>query len=291
MKKIKLRFSYFLICGLIGIILQVAGYFSWGTSEIDLVSSQITVSSSMDYFNKYRTPSLILIFASLFIILFAVGIIIGAKKDQIVAKINAYALGATQIVTIITLIIFLVFTSLNRKTMFSNNTNAEVLRVLVSIKNAALFVSALAFSGLGFALVSINKNRKIGRVASWAMFGVNALFVLSMVAVFFGAIGTPSYALLSRLFNNDTTLALPFTCKEASMNGYTYGNTFLILNIIQDTLSTIKTDNFTSVTVGGTLAFISCLSYIVTLIVNFLGLSGLIIESFDVVRDDDRLAL
>ena len=75
------------------------------------------------------------------------------------------------------------------------------------------------------------------------------------------------------------------------MNGYTYGNTFLILNIIQDTLSTIKTDNFTSVTVGGTLAFISCLSYIATLIVNFLGLSGLIIESFDVVRDDDRLAL
>ena len=69
MKKIKLRFSYFLICGLIGIILQVAGYFSWGTSEIDLVSSQLTVSSSMDYFNKYRTPSLILIFVFLELLL------------------------------------------------------------------------------------------------------------------------------------------------------------------------------------------------------------------------------
>lgn len=291
MKKIKLRFSYFLICGLIGIILQVAAYFSWGTSEIDLVASQLTMSSSLDYFNKYRTSSYILIFASVFIILFALGVIIGAKKDQKIAKINAYALGSTQVVTILTLIVFLIFTSMNRKTMFSNNTNAEVLRVLVAIKNASLFVSTLAFSGLGFALVLINKNRKIGRIATWAIFGVNAFFALTMIAVFFGALGTPSYDLLSRLFNNDTTLTLPYTCKEASMNGFTYGNTFLVLNIIQDTLTTIKTENYTSVTVGGTIAFISCLSYALTLVVNFLGLSGLIIESFDIVRDEDRLGL
>lgn len=289
MKKIKLRFSYFIIAGIIALTLQATSYFLWGAN--DLVASQLTNSTTKEYFNTFMSPSYALIFAGVFFIIFAIGIFMAAKEKDWFTKGSAIGLGVSQIVIIISLVVFLIFAEVNRKTMFSNDTNALVLRVLAVIKNAGMFVSSIALCLIGITFVKANKNRKIGRIASYCFLIVNGLFVLSMIVVFFGAIGTPSFDLLSRFFETEQTLANPFTSKYASMNGLTFGNTYRVFMLIQETISPARKGDYAYITTGAIFTFISCISFFVSLVFSFLSLSGMLIESFDVERDEKPMEM
>ena len=292
-KKFKLRFSYFLIAGILGIILQAISFFSWSIN--DLSGSQISNSGSMDYFNRFMRPSYFLLFSAIFIIVMCVGIFFASRKDQYIPKFSSIVLCAAQLLMIIALIIFLAKTKIGRKDMYANDATGKAIRkvldAVVLIKNISLYISTIAMCAISYSFIGINKKRKVSHISSWLMLVGNALLFVTFTAVLFAGIKTPAIEFISKFYETDKSLAVPFTSNISSMNGFTSSTMVKMLMLIQEINNPAKVGNYTSIQVGAVFTFIACISYIASMTCNFFGLCGITIESFDVIRDDDPMAL
>ena len=107
MKKIKIRFSYFLILGIIGIIFQLISFFAW--KNIEVTPSQIITSTTTEHFDAFIKQNHFVIVSSIFMIAFAVGLILCSKKEQLITKIGGYTIGVSELIKLVITIVYVAY--------------------------------------------------------------------------------------------------------------------------------------------------------------------------------------
>lgn len=291
-KKFKMRFSYFLISGLIGFALELVGFFMWTTEEF--AYSKLKSTSDLTYFNTFTRGTYFVLFGALLVGVLAYGFYQASRKEHKLIRISSMCLLCLQALLLIDSIVYLIFAWNNRSSLTTDSVKIFI-DVLVSLKNSLMYVSSIAMCVIMFGITRI-KDRPISKVAAYINLVTSLLFIVSFTVSFFGALSTPSYELLSKFFGEgvnfyNTSNKYTFVSAYGSMNGLTWHNMIRCFDFAQVASGSISSNDVSFILRGSVYAGITALTYGLSLVGNFIYCSGAMIESFDVSRDNDPLGL
>lgn len=286
MKKLKMRFSYFLIMGLVGFILEIASYFSF--SRTDLKNSSITSSSGLDNYTSFCTSSYIYLIACFFILVMAIGIIICSKKNFL-SRTGGIVLTASKVVNIVIIIWFLCFGNINRTTLY-NTTNINWMNAFSNI-----YFICVIFSSFGLFLVSLgmcieNRHGKLTKYSSLVCAITNGIIFLTLAFTIIFAYSFKLYDIMSKMMEPNKALRTPFELKYATMNTFTLGQLRGIIALAQQIGSYngegTLAEEFASIRSYAIFASGIIIFYIVNAFANLIGYGLTLVESFDMDNDD-----
>ncbi len=292
MKKLfKLRFSYFLIAGLIGYVLNLVSYFMWTNEQ--LAYSQIKASSSMDYYNRFVQSSYFALFGALFILVMAIGFFICSNWKQKLVKIPSVALGVLELGIFITLIIYLVYSKNNRANLDEEECE-KFVTVLVNMKNAFVYASTCASTVIGAGLIKAyvkNETRKLSCISAIVFTCGSGLAFTSFTMMYFASIGTYSNELMVKWFASSYSIG-DFKSTFGSMNGLTFASGQRFLTLIEEVSTALNPkEEYSKISIGAVFSLILVISYGISIVTNILFTVGTLVESFDVSRDDSPLEI
>ena len=119
-KLLKLRFSYFLIIGLIGLFLIGISFFVWNSTSITptMIMTKITSSNPQfkKYLNNYMAPQKVQLVGYLFLVIMSCGFFFASKKKDIEIRIGSIIEFVSNFSCLILVIIELIFAYTNRTT-------------------------------------------------------------------------------------------------------------------------------------------------------------------------------
>lgn len=290
MKRIKFRFSYYLISGLLGFLLQIVSFISW--SNFDVTNSLLMGKSSNADYIKFITPSIISIFGMALIALMLYGYFRHSKKEQFYVHIGGLLGGISCIVNIVSQIVFLIVTSVNRTTMYSSTSKIlTLLDVLVSIKNISILILLFCVVLVMIGLFLLNNKSKIGKVGTCVGLSTSVLSFVLLFSIIVLSLANNGYNLISKFVETTQTLSEEYSFANGSMNGLTLGQAKRILMLIQEISSSYKAESFAALKASGIFAFITVVGYGISLVGNFLSMTFLIVDSFDIDKDDAPMSI
>lgn len=290
MNKIKqhFRFSYFLVLGIIGFILQFISFFSFSKEEI--TKSNLTASSTTSYFTTFITSSIILAISCVFIIAMFVGYIIGKKKKQsLLFTVSSGTAIFSQVVIMVSTIVYLIFASNVRRKMYTiNSGNMEVIDALVLIKFIGLLISYASTSLFAYCLFDVKKHSKLSKVSGYALLGVNAIMFLMLTVVMSTQLVNETYSMLTNFY--ELKKFPPYTnAHYPSFNGFTLAQLERLDMVISaDCVGREGVSIFAS---SARFAIANQILYLVAIAGNLFWAVIQLIESFDVNRDENLMEI
>ena len=290
MKKFKFRFSYFILAGLVGFVLQIISFFSFAKPSSNITSSSLTNAKSTAVFMKYMTSSIILAIATAFIIIMAVGYLIGKKKEKL-AGFNTVTIGliTSESVILITTLVYIIFSSVVRTKMFNNTTkNPDILNALLLVRMIGMLLSYVFFSLFAYEILSVKKNSKVGKVGQIMIICVNFVAMILMVVTLISSSSNKAFSMLTELY--PISSFPPYEGLVPNPNGFTLAQ-FRRLTFVFDECSYKVIKNSQVFTVGASIALISQMTYLVTIVVNIFAFLVQLVESFDIERDDNLMEI
>ena len=276
--KFRLRFSYFLFIGIGGFIIQFISYFlvSSPVSFATLYASKISAS-----FKSYVAPSYLNLFASLLIIICAIGFIKSSNKEQTYIEASAYTLVGSEIfLSIVSLvsIICLYAVRLKLKTPSTNN----LIYTLSSCKLLGYLVTSISFMGLGYGMTKINKQDGLGKSGIIASLFFNGLFaIFTFVFVFLSLYSNVLDTYFSYYVNTNVDIAYK------TINGFILGQ----LNGLKEVISIAESYGNNSLMVTCIFGVIYQITYLGMMCGSLIFLFTMFIKSYDIDKDENRMSL
>ncbi len=286
MKKLKMRFSYFLILGLIGFILEIASYFSF--TRTDLKNSSITSSSGLDNYTSFCTSSYVYLIACFFILAMAIGIII-CSKNNFLTRSGGIILSASKTVNIVIIIWFLCFGNTNRTTLY-NTTNINWMNAFSNVYFICIIFSSFALFLVSLGMCLENRHGKLTKYSSMVCAVTNGIIFLTFAFSIIFAYSFKLYDIMTKMMEPNKALRTPFELKYATMNTFTLGHLKGIIDLAQQISSyngegTLASE-FASIHSYAVFASIVIIFYIVTVFSNLIGYGLTMVESFDCSNDE-----
>ncbi len=289
MKKLKMRFSYFLILGLFGFILEIASYFSF--SRTDLKNSSITSSSGLDNYTSFCTSSYVYLIACFFILAMAIGIIICSKKNFI-TKTGGIVLTASKAANIVIIIWFLCFGNVNRTSLYSSG-NINWMNAFSNVYFICVIFSSFALFLISLGMFIENRHGKLTKYSSLACMITNGIIFLTLGFTIIFAYSFKLYDLMVKMMEPNKALRTPFELKYATMNTFTLGHLRGVIDLAQQIGSYngegSLAEEFASIRTYAIFASGIIIFYIVNAFANLIGYGLTMVESFD--RDNDETCM
>ncbi len=290
MKKLKFRFSYFILAGLLGFVLQIISFFSFANQNSKITSSSLTNAKSTTVFMKFITSSIILTIATAFIIIMVVGYLIGKKKEN-ATGFNTVTIGliTSESVIFVTTLVYIIFSCIVRTKMFnSSSKNPDILKSLLLIRMIGMMLSYIFFSLFAYEILSAKKNSRIGKVGQIMIICVNFVAIILMVVTLVSSSSNKAFSMLTELY--PISSFPPYDGTIPNINGFTLAQ-FRRLTFVFDECSYKNIDNAQIFTIGASIALISQIIYLLTIFVNIFAFLVQLIESFDIDRDENPMEI
>lgn len=284
MKKLKIRFSYFLILGIIGIIFQLISFFGW--KNIEVTQSQLITSNTTEHFDLFIKANYFVIVSAILLICFAVGLILCSKKEQLLTKIGGYTIGLSELIVLVVTIIYMSYATKNRTTMFKEENQIAAINTLVSIKFASIILSHIGLGISSFGLLKYQKDEKITKIGSCVGVITNGLVVVSLLVVLVGGIFSQSYELTNRFIELSKNLKEPYELLHGSMNGFTYSHLERLFILNDEIVLGVDPSKYAALHGAVVIALVALVINAVAIIGNLVSLSLITVQSFDLSKDD-----
>ena len=283
MKKLNFRFSYFILIGIVGYILQIISFFSF--SNVGITSSNL-VATSKAKFNQYMANNYILIGGCLLIIVMFVGYLIGKKKNKN-TSFNVSTIGCivSESLIIVSTLVYLIFTNVVRVKMFSSTTkNVNVINTIILIRFVSLLIS-YAFSSL-FAVnfIQVKEHSKLSKSSIYVMAIANVTLFIVFGIVMVAALMNDTYKMLTNMY--DIRLLPPYEKIYPTGNGFTLAQFTRMTYIIDEAQGANSI-----YTASARFAIFTQIMYLVCIACNLYFCLVQLIESFDIDRDSNLMGV
>ena len=108
MSKFKFRFSYFILLGIIGFIIQIIAYFSF--NDVSITASNLIAMKDASYFQRYTANHIVFLFGTVLVLVMLFGYYFG-KKQKKSKFFNATLVGlmTTEIILFVVTLTYLVY--------------------------------------------------------------------------------------------------------------------------------------------------------------------------------------
>lgn len=285
MKKIKIRFSYFLILGIIGIIFQLISFFAW---KIDsgVTISNIMNSSKTEYFDAFIKPNHFVIVSVIFMIGFAVGLILCSKKEQLITKIGGYTIGVSELIKLVITIIYVAYATKHREIMFKEEAQINTINALVNIKFASVILTHVGLGVASYGLIKYQKEEKITKAGSYVGLVANGLLVTGLLVVLVGGIFSQTLNLTNGFIGSSYKLKDMYELSSNSMNGFTYSHLEILFTLSDEIALSVDPSKYSGLHASVIIVIITLIVNAVSIVANLLSLSLITVQSFDVSKDD-----
>lgn len=286
MAKKHFRFSYFIVFGLLGWLIQFVAFFCF--SDPSITASNLIATTSDQKFKAFMGNQIIVIVGEIFVTAMFIGYLIGKKKRK--SPLFAVAVWGSilsEIGTEIASVTYLIFASTVRVNMFSSKKNFSL--ILANILNARYVLLLLSFGFFALfclSLFKVKRNTKAAKIGLGTMGVVNAACFVLLLIVMGTSFFHSGYSMLTHLY--EIRALPPYDNVYVSPNGFTWGQ-MIRLSWIPGECSSLG--GYSSYSFSAILAIGMQILYLISLIAG-LG-SGIVqlIESFDIDRDSERMEI
>lgn len=286
MKKAKMRFSYFLIAGLIGFIFEIASFFSF--TRTDLKNTSLTTSSGLDNFSSFCASSYVYMIGAFFILSFALGVIICSKKNFL-SRTGGILLSTSKGISIANIIAFLCFGNINRTSLYSNE-HINSMNAFSNIYFISILLSSFAIFLISLGMYKENRHGSLTKYSSLVSLFTNAFIFLVLTFSLVTAYSFKLYDILTKMMEPNKALRSPFELRYATMNTFSLGQLKGIINLAQQISSyegsSSLAEEFSSIHTYAVMASIIIVSYLVNAFTNLISYGLIMVESFDFKNDD-----
>jgi hypothetical protein len=260
-----------------------------------VTASNLTASSGLPKFNKFILPNYFLLASSICFMGFACGIFISKNKNEQVLKATSFLLALSQFVVFLVTLIYMIVSYANRTKMFSSDNILKVLKHCVYVRFIGLGLTLVCLIFLFYVLATMKKEKKIAFGGSLICLVSNSLLFICIAFVCVHTLfnrGTHySINLLCKLVELNKNVGEEYALTNPSMNGFTLSQMQRVLMVAQEIVSRGEASELKALLTSSYIAFVTILAYFISIIGNIIGVSGLIIESFDVDKDDHPMEI
>ena len=284
MSKIKIRFSYFLMIGIVGFILQLISFFCFNDTSI---TSSNLVASSNAKFNAFIGNSIVLLFSCICIAGMFVGYLLGKKKDkELFFNVGAWGVIATQALIFIVTLVYLIFATVVRKDMFKVDSNKNMIATLVNIRFVLVILSYAVMSLFALNLPKVKNMNKTSNITTKVLLGVNVIAFVLFVVVAFTSFINDAHSMLTNLY--ELKHLPPYNKVNPSFNGFTLAQLIRISYIPEESLALSTNNSFAT---SAYIAMFALIMYLVTIVTNLLWTVIQLVESYDIDRDSELMEI
>lgn len=286
-KLLKLRFSYFLIIGLIGLFLIGISFFVWNSTSITptMIMTKITSSNPQfkKYLNNYMAPQKVQLVGYLFLVIMSCGFFFASKKKDIEIRIGSIIEFVSNFSCLILVIIELIFAYTNRTT-FLLKKNDGFINWLNYFYVLSLLVNAIGFSFLGNGMHLSKKQDVIGKIGIYAIYGSCFLFVSYTLFFFINNAINSSFKALNSFYS--AGISYPYSTARVTMN---------IFSLTQFQQLSLNIEEISVNKFGSPYIYILGYLYQIIFLVYLLGaiifVTTILIQSFDIDKDDNPMSI
>lgn len=286
MKKIKLRFSYFILMGLIGFVLQFVSFFSF--TDTALTASKVVYKNATSGYVKYITSNIVLAIGTLLIIAMLVGYAIGKKKENnAFFKFSLTGALISESSVLITTLVYIIFSSVVRVNMFATKTkNPDILSTILLIRMIGMTLTYAFLSLFSYGILTVKKCSTAAKILQVLMISVNFVGFVLMVVVLVSSKSNDAYRMLTNLYHLSSLP--PYKTVYHSPNGFTLAQLTRLSYVSEE--CAITTGNGLLVR-SASLAMSCQIMYLVAIGANFIASLVQFIESFDISRDQNLMEI
>jgi hypothetical protein len=290
MEKFRFRFSYWLLIGILGFILQIVAFFMFGDylSSVSSVTSTTTASSfwAMNA-NLFMLMASCILVGTMFMGYFV------SKKDQKSALYNISTIGGavSQLLIIAMCVSYLIFASINRTKMFSEANNQKIIQTFMMIRVASMLISSAFMMIFVSTLFKVkNNNTKVGRFSYYFNIATNAIFFILLFTTMIMSVNTKAYDFLTKYIHMiGSSVKPPYATSYAYFNGFSLTQLKIQSTTINECKTYISLGKDYSYLVGpAVIALITEITYLFNILSNIFFATVQTVESFDLDRDEDR---
>ena len=289
MKKFKIRFSYFLILGIIGIIFQIISFFSWKNGDVS--QALLITSSTAEHFDLYIKQNYFVIVSCVFMICFAVGLVICSKGKQLLTKIGGYTLGVSQLLVLVVTIVYISYATKYRTTLFKEEEQIKMISNLVSLKYTGLLLTYIGLAVTSLGLVIYKKEEKFTKAGGYVGLVFNGLLVIGLLTVLVGGSFSQTYEVTNCFIDLGKNLKDPYELLHGSMNGFTFTHLKRLLILFDEIALGVRPEAFRALQSSVVISIITLVINAITILGNLVFLSLVTIQSFDVDKDNKPLEI
>jgi hypothetical protein len=286
--KFKFRFSYWLLIGLIGFLLQITAFFisaTYPSSASSLTTTDATAFWTLNITNWF------LLFGSLLVGTMFVGYFVSKRdNDSTFYKISTLGGALSQFLIAAMTITYFIFAGINRTKMFSSSNNQKIIETFMMIRVIAMLLSS-AFNILFiFSLRSVkNNNSKAAKVTYYIALITNTLLFVMLFVVMIMSLNTKAYEFLTQYINMASANP-PYATTYPYWNGFTLLQMNIQLTAATEASTYVLAGYEYSYLVGpAVVAFITEITYLINIAAGIVFVVVQIIESFDLDRDNDPM--
>lgn len=282
MKRIKFRFSYFILLGIIGFFFQFITFFSFADSTIS--KFDLVTKLSNNKFYLFISNNYLLIVGCILVIMMMVGYILGKKNNNHpLLPIGIYGVIICESVIAIATCFYLIYASIYRIDMFDTKfIHPLVLTWAINVKNIFMLLNFLSLFVFSLGIYKVKNNTKQAKFGITIMSSFNAIAFILLILSFLTSSFYEGYSMLSNLY--EINQLPPFEQIYPSINGFTLAQLKRLMYIVVD----VEIEKASIVTSISAIFSISILiSYLLSLLANLCFLLIQLIESYDVIRDEN----
>lgn len=286
MKKFKFRFSYFLILGIVGFLLQLISFFSF--SDVSITSSNLMNKNTNKYFMSFIANNIVFIFATLLIIGLFVGFLIGKKKNKnILFSISTIGIIATESLLLIITVTYLIFTGANRTNLYlTTKSYMDVMKALIMVKMIVMMLSSAFLALFFFVIDDCRNSNKANRICSYITSASFALLFISLLVVMSTSLANYSYSMLTNLYEIKTFP--PYKKVYPSMNGFTLAQ-FNRLTLVFADVESKGASNIYSISAG--IDIFTLVIYLVSIVSSMVSFIIQLVQSYDLEKDNNLMEI
>lgn len=285
MKKINLRFSYFLLLGIIGIVLQIIAFFSF--TDVSITSINLTTSSTNKHFVNFISNNIVSLFSIICLISCFFGFLIAKKEtNNKLFDISVISQIVIQSLLLIATIIYIVFSSLVREEMFSKTGNVDVLNYILMAKFILMILSFCSLTLFGLSFLKVKNNDRLSKYSTYGLIIASALsFIMFLIVISTFSIND-SYSMLNNLY--EAKLNPPYEKIYPSFNGFSLAQMIRLsyIPLEVESLGASSVYSFSAI-----FALSTQVIYLLSIAGNLVFLIIQLIESYDIERDSKPMAL
>ena len=241
MEKSKFRFSYFIIVGLIGFLIQLSAFFSF--TKVNISASNLIATKDPSYFQAYTNNHIIFLAGTVLVIAMLVAYLFGKKKHQTSFNLITTLTLLCQIGLFVVVTYYLVYAGINRVKMFSSkDPYIKVITNLVLLRDYLLLASFAFYSLFSIGLLYAKENTLGAKICIFFSSSVNIIAFVLLLTTICMKDSSSAFSMLNNLY--EVRLLPPYKYIYPTMNGFTYGQLTRLTYVFGEVESRTGVKNF-----------------------------------------------
>lgn len=280
MSKFKFRFSYFILIGILGFILQIISFFCF--SNLEITAKDIMSTSSSAAFYEFIANNIVLMISCLCVGTMFVGYYIGKKKQEssLFQLSSGFVVACQGFIFVITLV-YLIFATVVRTQLFdSKTTNMQFVAILAGTRYIYLVANYLAIGVFAYSLSKTRNNTKFSSVCNYFLLSINGLSALLLIVVLATSGLHSGFNMLINMY--ELKSLPPYEATYPILNGFTLSQ-LTRLSYVPFECELISGGS--NLVVGSYLASAAIITFVSSAVYNLFWSVVHLIESFDIDRD------